>query len=1135
VKRAFLSFFLSIALIEMLAFLVFLTGCKGANYPIQPVIPNGNHFFDSSSPSPEGNTNHRTNYESHTCVRLIVTGPSEYLSSKLTPPVFTETSPIFSAKVENNITALSSENFIAMVDGKIISTVFDPAANEIRFSPEKPFENGKYTADLIFKNPDGSPRNYHWSFFVDTAPPKITAVMWSDDKSAMVIFDQSVEPDIISDPARWSFNNESDILTAPIEKAGSNIVILPLSKDAFDIYKLKQPLTVSFNHKNGRSDYVVSRGGSGRKAQYDYPCGCQYITATIEQEHHILEAGAEKYAFAYQVINPSLCYMIMKIEGWSRIPVGHDYAEPPDPPLNACNYYDQDEDTQDYGGPIITDPRTYSLEFNGNPLIIDTLPFDREFKHCFTVSFWADCNQNLGPDGSIFETCINSILINFNESFDSTLPVFDVEPVVLYGDEAAQKLLDMTSDISFISENPPEFDKYCSMTPELFHTAWVDYLLDRPCDLFILTQAHDFNDAGMHGNILNAVLDIKHESGVCEYGKPISEAGMGLFYDYYPLWGSSIPGAEGFELITDWFDPDYGECPDGIFHDWDGEEGQIAIFDLTEILSQLDNQDVTGIRVRITDNTGIDGITHAKGNWRRSDNVMEQLNSGPFPVKARFINDNPYDDTNAWKIVKYAGNTNDMKTSFIYNRSIDGLNDGRVNLDFFILLDVLNPDPRSIKDFIDVNFTSTETRFPQGFDRDVILRANLIHDGDNILNLIPGGFSRLEELLVPTNKCPYYYHVCLTVTDSDATSEQYNRLYVSSNDHLLSNSAKMDNTQSFQQNWPSEYGTILPDPQNPSINFGVRRGTGYSSCNINEKYWYGYDELIANGGFEIIKPQIVDSEYLVPEEDYVYFNVPVQSESDLMVLWAHGYHFPLNTGLDLFRSVLGDFANPQYSCLSNYDKIQNRHLFISYYDNSINCFNWDFTYCSDFDAWLYGWGGQYGFHNYWLKNAGELRWLVLLACSQLSHLPEEPILQWKNIIADNYCSSVCGYSTPPHYCPEFYKKYSTKLNVIFYANNFIYEPSYHVFLNNDLWYNDYSKTCDLSVAAWMEAACELINRGDALGNDYHNYYFLQSAEAIDRDNIDNQYYYWRLDAIPEHSSNDKRVIKYKYKIRKYSL
>ena len=107
-----LSSFLSILLIEMVVFILILAGCKGRS-PILPILPPVSNLAGEQLPPTVDN--HRSMSGSDSNVRLIMTGPKEYISSELDPPLITEPQPTFSARIKNMDSVPNSDEFTARI------------------------------------------------------------------------------------------------------------------------------------------------------------------------------------------------------------------------------------------------------------------------------------------------------------------------------------------------------------------------------------------------------------------------------------------------------------------------------------------------------------------------------------------------------------------------------------------------------------------------------------------------------------------------------------------------------------------------------------------------------------------------------------------------------------------------------------------------------------------------------------------------------------------------------------------------------------------------------------------------------------------------------------------------------------
>ena len=630
-------------MIPLLFSMLFVQCSKGSG-TIAPILPSGDYAYQSERVLPPDDYDYgdRSGYQNRTNVLLQVTAPAEYIISQLNPPLVTDNQPTFSAIVHNNISRLSEDDFIATVDGEHVRCMFNAALNEVSFTPASPLKNGNHHAMLIFKNPDGSARSLYLSFRIDTEPPNIDLVMWCEEYDyALVIFDRAIEPVRLSESSRWRFNAEQNILRENVIIAGNSTVLLPLTNDAFDMNRNREPLTVSFIDKNGTADYVVRRGGSMiRKVQGDPPCDCSEIDIIIAQEHHFLEAGAEDYAFCYTVNNPNNCDLTMEWEGWSLTPVANV-----DPTIGSN--YDLSIDTLcagtgQAGFPGVPYPLDFSMPLNLGENEMATVIFEREYSHSLNVSFWADCTTEQRPDDDPHETWIADQHFAFYESFDCKHPVFDEEPIVLYGDEAAYFIhyglmeglphnpYDWPTRIPLAGEDV-NGDLYCFSLNRAYYSFLMEQLVLHNCDLFIITKASDPITALRQGNMApqQMVLDYKYTGGTYDYGNSYvgGDPGTGnIVIDKKP-WACRYPGFMQGELeLFHWPDDDWPLYLEegGYKHDWCGEEIAIKWWNLTDILLDDGGVNIEGIKVRITDNTQQKPSGY-HGNWRRSADVMEQL------------------------------------------------------------------------------------------------------------------------------------------------------------------------------------------------------------------------------------------------------------------------------------------------------------------------------------------------------------------------------------------------------------------------------------------------------------------------------------------------------------------------------
>jgi hypothetical protein len=531
------------------------------------------------------------------------------------------------------------------------------------------------------------------------------------------------------------------------------------------------------------------------------------------------------------------------------------------------------------------------------------------YKHSLFVSFWANCTTEDYAPGDPFETCVGQMQLNFFESFDCTNPVFDHAPEVLYGSEIAERLLDWTEDWDFYGENTGK-DNYCwSMTRAYFQTAYVDLFADpqyeNACKLFVIAEASDMVTT-LRGNIRPLAMDIKRigASEGCEYGNVLVDCGMGLFYDERP-WAGRFGVSQGdMELITDWPDHNYcyGEPPACVWHDWCGEEGVISIFPISSLLLPASGDDIVDIRIRAMDNSpNYQGI---HGNWIRSENILEQIcgRSGQryaaqwacnFNASVIFIGDNPKDEAaGKWKILNYSGDTKELETSFISRRDDDG------SAFLHVLIKAESNGcwlvPSDYPETMEITFKSNEV-LPEGISipqtvKGVAVRWDLCDDP----NELPSGLT-LARIMQLFNIQFYswcgeaFYYLKLEVSDDKVTQDALSMnsipvLYVSSRDHMLGQEggASILNMLDY-----AESEAIIDTPMDklgvPSLYYGKRRGLGFEPTPKNK--WYGYDEYIVNGGFEVVEVSAIDS-FFNPISELPY--APVQSEADVMLIHGHG-------------------------------------------------------------------------------------------------------------------------------------------------------------------------------------------------------------------------------------------------------
>jgi len=269
-------------------------------------------------------------------------------------------------------------------------------------------------------------------------------------------------------------------------------------------------------------------------------------------------------------------------------------------------------------------------------------------------------------------------------------------------------------------------------------------------------------------------------------------------------------------------------------------------------------------------------------------------------------------------------------------------------------------------------------------------------------------------------------------------------------------------------------------------------------------------------------------------------------------------------------SGVGYFSHPDYATKPpnlwpGWDLNASRHL----------AYNYDGTYNIDIpnhseNVWTdygihsqpYGyWGHKDDWGNFWQKKSRsadnkELRWLVLIGCFELcDESPYYPIRNWKKAIEEGYLSSVCNFDftindiTWPFINRDVYNFMENGKLALRYFDNLKYiatkeevknsgtflEPVVKCYRANSYWYSESDKPTDISVAAYMEAACSLV--GNVRAKTYEDY-DLHHAKAIDRDNYDGEYYYWVLSgSTPEKwfENYNVGIHSFDLKILKYDL
>ena len=202
-------------------------------------------------------------------------------------------------------------------------------------------------------------------------------------------------------------------------------------------------------------------------------------------------------------------------------------------------------------------------------------------------------------------------------------------------------------------------------------------------------------------------------------------------------------------------------------------------------------------------------------------------------------------------------------------------------------------------------------------------------------------------------------------------------------------------------------------------------------------------------------------------------------------------------------------------------------------DNCLECQSEKYKDYGVYATWNW-WGDEDDKGNFWQMKSRddskkELRWLTMIGCGTLALDGDGPPIQkWKARLDDpvsqphGYISSACGFTSDLLQFPvdvrtydfvitgELIKRYGNNLKVIYQKPEIqTYEPLVRCF-RYDAYWKDGAETRDISVAAYMEAACSLV--GNVTTNEYYSTMGLNTAIAIDIDNSNHQPYYWYLTA-----------------------
>jgi len=756
----------------------------------------------------------------------------------------------------------------------------------------------------------------------------------------------------------------------------------------------------------------------------------------------------------------------------------------------------------------------------------------------------------------ILKTLIANKHFSFSESFDCLLPEFDEEPIVLYGDEAAEFIhYELMGGLDPEPPNPPNppiwptsipmagegvnGDFYCFGINRIMYSLQMEDLMAHNCDLFIVTMAHDPTTQGTDGNmgITQMVLDYKYTGDKYWYGNSYvnNDPLTGVIAIDKKPWGDLYPGfiPDDLELIewldNDWNSPllisqeEYNPDPKKRYykHDWTGEEIAINWWNLTDIL-QPSEKEIQGIKVRITDNTR-DPVDGYHGNWRRSADVMEQVcdligfperggSSDPGDPKVcdsrahvEIIALNPREyvpagEDKEWKMTGYDYGCNDIYTNFIFpmgdvsGSTINWSSDWGSEILIVANLENIGEEkinPCEVPDSIFIQICSHEEN-ETGHPKTDYVEAVKFIDFNSVYPGFPHPtYERLRYFFQHISydwefDCRYYLGVLFVSDDLEASSDTDNdgELFLSCRDHKkpAGQENKRDAAITFTAGANPFWERIS---YKGKLDYGELRGVG-AEVNLEEEQWYGYDDYIKRGGFEIIELSdcfdVAHNAYEKKKKEFI----PVQSEADVMIIVGHS---------------LADDADPRPG--PEYVDIYPLPIFLS------------FTYPYHHD-WLSSWGDYSHNHalafvahpDFTLINSKkpvkndflspvvpdkyfwqlyttpkEMKWLVFMTCSTLSRkganlFSDGPIYYLKNRIELGYFDSACGFkgrigSTNEDMAKDFdkdgelLKLYSDILKLVDTS------PPDYCYTTPSLWKSSSDYTHDPSIAAFMEACCIL--------------------------------------------------------------
>jgi hypothetical protein len=251
-RRAIFKF--SWNILAITSMIIFIISCQSSNNSINPVLPGYNSISETDF---NGNAYQGDNYQSSGIkntvgTHVIITGPAEYLASKLNPPNLSTSRPEFSARIENSDSSNPVKNIKAKVDSRYVPVSI--SGDSVNFSPGEDLYVGEHRAELKFQDAKGYPRTFMWRFSIYKDPPEIDAAFTRADGSVMVFFERRVEPEYLKRHSNWSLNGNYNVLdeNMPIINYDNMIVIVKLKSNALDSLINLRQAELAFSDNLGR-------------------------------------------------------------------------------------------------------------------------------------------------------------------------------------------------------------------------------------------------------------------------------------------------------------------------------------------------------------------------------------------------------------------------------------------------------------------------------------------------------------------------------------------------------------------------------------------------------------------------------------------------------------------------------------------------------------------------------------------------------------------------------------------------------------------------------------------------------------------------------------------------------------------